>query len=100
MRTCYSAQGTLLNALCLCAACEPCCMLSCFSCVRLGNPMDRGPPSSSANEIFPGKNTEVGCHFLLQGIFSTEGSKLCFLCLLHWEASSLPLSSVQSLSRV
>ena len=49
---------------------------------------------------FPGKNTEVGCHFLLQGIFSTEGSKLCFLCLLHWEASSLPLSSVQSLSRV
>ena len=23
---------------------------------------------------FPGKDTEVGCHFLLQGIFSTQGS--------------------------
>ena len=23
---------------------------------------------------FPGKNTEVGCHFLLQGIFPTQGS--------------------------
>ena len=28
---------------------------------------------------FPGKNTAVGCHFLLQGIFLTQGSKLCFL---------------------
>ena len=23
---------------------------------------------------FPGKNTEAGCHFLLQGIFRTQGS--------------------------
>ena len=29
-----------------------------------------------------GKNTEVGCHFLLQGIFPTQGSNLC---LLHWQ---------------
>ena len=32
---------------------------------------------------FPGNNTGVGCHFLLQGIFSTQGSNPCFLCLLH-----------------
>ena len=32
---------------------------------------------------FSGKNTGVGCHSLLQGILSTQGSKLCFLCLLH-----------------
>ena len=25
---------------------------------------------------FPGKNTGVGCHFLLQGIFPTPGSNL------------------------
>ena len=25
----------------------------------------------------PGKNTEVGCHALLQGIFPTQGSNLC-----------------------
>ena len=40
---------------------------------------------------FPGKNTGVGCHFLLQGIFLTQGSNLCLLCLLHWQADSLPL---------
>ena len=27
---------------------------------------------------FPGKNTGEGCHFLLQGIFSTQGSNLVF----------------------
>ena len=27
----------------------------------------------------PGKNTGVGCHFLLQGIFLTQGSNLCLL---------------------
>ena len=38
---------------------------------------------------FPGKNTRVGCHFLLQGIFPTQGLNPC---LLHWQAGSLPLS--------
>ena len=33
---------------------------------------------------FPGKNTGMGCHFLLQGIFSTQGSNLYLLQLLHW----------------
>ena len=28
---------------------------------------------------FPGKNTGAGCHFLLQGIFLTQGSNLGFL---------------------
>ena len=32
---------------------------------------------------FPGKNTGVGCPFLLQGIFPTQGSNLCLSCLLH-----------------
>ena len=31
----------------------------------------------------PGKNTGVGCHALLQGIFQTQGSNLSFLPLLH-----------------
>ena len=35
-----------------------------------------------------GKNTEVGCPFLLQGIFLTQGSSPC---LLYWQADSLPL---------
>ena len=27
----------------------------------------------------PGKNTGVGCHFLLQGIFPAQGSNLCLV---------------------
>ena len=37
---------------------------------------------------FSGKNTGVGCHFLLQRIFATLGSSLH---LLRWQAYSLPL---------
>ena len=32
----------------------------------------------------PGKNTEVGCHFLLQGIFPTQGL-MHSMHLLHWQ---------------
>ena len=42
---------------------------------------------------FSSKNTTVGCHFLLQGIFPAQGSKLC---LLQWQADSLPLSHLGS----
>ena len=45
---------------------------------------------------FPGKNTGVGCYFLLQGIFLTQGSKLHLLHLLHWQADSIPLCYLQS----
>ena len=41
---------------------------------------------------FPRKNTGVGCHFLFQGIFLTQGSNPSLLCLLHWQVDSLPLS--------
>ena len=36
---------------------------------------------------FPGKNTGVGCHFLIQRIFPTQGLNLYLLCLLlfFWE---------------
>ena len=36
-----------------------------------------------------GKNTGIGCH-ALQGIFPTQGLNLLLLCLLHWQAGSLP----------
>ena len=34
----------------------------------------------------------MDCHFLLQGIFLTQGSNPGFLQLLHWRADSLPLA--------
>ena len=40
----------------------------------------------------PSKNTGVGCHALLQGIFMTQESNLVLLGLLHWQVSSLPLA--------
>ena len=38
----------------------------------------------------PGKNTRAGCCALLQGIFLTQGLNPHLLCLLHWQAGSLP----------
>ena len=40
----------------------------------------------------PGKNTGVGCHALLQGIFLNQGSNPHLLHLLHRQAGSLPPS--------
>ena len=33
----------------------------------------------------------MGFHFLLQGIFQTQGSNPHLLCLMHWQVDSLPL---------
>ena len=41
---------------------------------------------------FPGKNTGVGCHFLLQGIVPTQGLNLH---LLQWQVDSLLSKSPQ-----
>ena len=43
------------------------------SCLTLCDPMDCSPPGSSVHGDSPGKNTGVGCHALLQGIFPTQG---------------------------
>ena len=42
-------------------------------CLTLCSPMDCSLPGSSVLGI-PGKNTGVGCHSCLQGIFSTQRS--------------------------
>ena len=40
----------------------------------LWNPIDYSLPSSSVHGDLPDKNTGMGCHVLLQGIFPTQGS--------------------------
>ena len=40
-------------------------------CQTLCDPMDCSPPGSSVLGILQGKDTGVGCHALLQGIFPT-----------------------------
>ena len=60
------------------------------SCPALCNAMDWSLPGSSVCGNSPSKNTGVGCHFLLQGIFRTQGSNLNLLLLMAWQAGSLP----------
>ena len=47
----------------------------------------------------PGKNTGVGCHALLQRIFPTQRLSPHFLCLLLFQAGSLPLYHLGSLDQ-
>ena len=44
-------------------------------------PQGLGPTRLLCPWDFPGNNTRVGCNFLLQGIFVTQGSNPCLLCL-------------------
>ena len=63
--------------------------LSCCAKLLQSRPAPCGPvdcslPGSSVHGNSLGKNTGVGCHSLLQGIFPTQGSNPHLLCLLHW----------------
>ena len=58
-------------------------------CLTLFSSMDCSPPGISVHGNFAGKNTGVGCHFLPQGIFQTQGSNPHLLHLLHWQVDSL-----------
>ena len=72
--------------MCMCV-----CEKSLQSCSTLCNPMDCSPPGSSVPGILQTRINGVGCHALLPGIFPAQGLKPYLLCLLHWQASSLPL---------
>ena len=52
----------------------PCVCLVAQLCLTLCNPMDHSPQGPSVHGDAPCKNTGVGCHALLQGIFPTQGS--------------------------
>ena len=58
--------------------------------------MNCSPPDSPVHGIFPGESTGMGCHFLLQGIFPTQGSNPCLCVFLHWQGGSLPLRQLRS----
>ena len=49
-------------------------MLFLQSCPTRCDPMEFSPSGSSVREDSPGKNTGVGCHALLEGIFPARGS--------------------------
>ena len=49
-------------------------MVCVLNSLTLCNTMDCSSPGSSVHGDSPGKNTGVGCHALLQGIFPPQGS--------------------------
>ena len=64
------------------------------SCPSLCDPWTKSPWD------FPGKNTGVGCHFLLQGIFPTQGSNPglphCRQTLYHLSYQGSPKHKLES----
>ena len=72
------AQSKPLASLCLSLPISKMgvCAKSLQSCPALCDCMDCSPPGSSVHGDSPGKNTGLGCHDLLQGIFLTQGSNL------------------------
>ena len=64
--------------------------------LSLCDPMDCRPARLLCPWDSPGRNTGVGCHALLQGIFPTWGLNPRLFHLLHWQADSLPLGHLGS----
>ena len=79
---------------------SPSLFVSAYGCIQwcaTRDPMGYSPPVRLLCPWnFPGKYTGAGCHFLLQGIFPTQGSNLCLLHLLHWQVDSLSLPHLGS----
>ena len=69
------------------------CTLCALSRVWLFAPRGLYPSRLLCPWDFPGKNTGVGCHFLLRGIFLTQGLNVR---LLRWQADSSPLHHLGS----
>ena len=66
------------------------------SCPTLCDPMGYSPPGSFVHGDSPGKNTGMGCHAFLQGIFPTQGSNLglphcrwILYCLSHQQSPGI-----------
>ena len=72
----------------VCSCC--CCCLVYVSCNSLWPPWT-DPTRQLCPWDYPGKNTRVDCHFLLQGIFLVQGSNPCLLVGGWIIFSTLPL---------
>ena len=59
------------------------------SCLTFCDPMEWSLSGSSVHWVLQARI--LNCHFLLQGIFPTQGSNLHLFGLLNWQGGSLPL---------
>ena len=73
---------------CVCVCVCVCVLLSCVRLFVYSLPFE-----------LPGKPQEywnLGCQFILQGFFPSQGSNPVLCSLLHWQADSVPLSHLAS----
>ena len=75
-----------------CCATLHACTLRCSSYVRLFATLCTVAHKVPLSMGFSRQEYWNECHALLQGIFPTQESNLCLLCLLRWQASSSPLT--------
>ena len=66
----------------------PCVCTDAQSCPALCDPMDCSPPGSSVHGIFQARILELVALSYSRG-FLDPGTERTYLCLLHWQASSL-----------
>ena len=84
-----------------------CCSVLDKLCLTLCGPRDYSPPGFYPWD-FPNKNTGLGCHFLFQGIFLTQGSNLrplprllcCRQILYHWATRTAKLPGFLNISEL
>ena len=93
--TLLRSGNTFLLYLFIWLCCFPSCtyVISHSICVRLFGPYGLQPARLLCLWDSLGKNTGVGCHFLLHEIFLTQGSNSRLSCLLHWQGGFFTTSA-------
>ena len=105
-RVCMYVCACVHVRVCMCV----CVCLVTKSCPILLQPQGLQPARLLCPWDFPGRNTGVGCHALLQGIFLTQGSNLHLLMTLAlaggfftasatWEARNMSTTPLKSIFR-
>ena len=69
-----------------------CCCLVAQSCPTLCDPMNCSPPGSSVHRILQARRLEWGAIPFSRGSSQPRNQTLISLCVLHWQAGSLPLA--------
>ena len=87
---CVTSGREMENRLLITVCMHACCMLSRSSHVQLFVTLWTVARQAPLSMGFSKQEYRSEYHALLQGICLTKESKPCLLCLLYWQASSLP----------
>ena len=88
----HGSLNSLTSLLPPCLSCTVLQLLNCLKSLTLCEPLDCSPPGSSIHGISHARILEWVAISSSRGIFLTQGSNSHILCVLHWQAGSLPLA--------